>query len=60
MVCSQIHLDNKDPILGYVSRKTRRGFIHILLGDRVKMEVSNSVSTRRYLIYRLRKKDSND
>ncbi|KAH0447996.1 hypothetical protein IEQ34_023179 [Dendrobium chrysotoxum] len=40
--------------------RIRRSFIRILPGDRVKIEMSRYDSTRGRLIYRLRKKDSND
>ncbi|MCL7034237.1 hypothetical protein MKW94_003878 [Papaver nudicaule] len=42
----RVHLDNEDPILGYVSGRIRRSFILILPGDKVKIEVSRYDSTR--------------
>nr|WRO37704.1 translational initiation factor 1 [Danxiaorchis mangdangshanensis] len=56
----RVRLDNEDLILGYISGRIRRGFIRILTGDRVKIEMSRYDSTRGRIIYRLRKKDSND
>nr|UDZ59575.1 translation initiation factor 1 [Albidella nymphaeifolia] len=56
----RVRLDNGDLILGYISGKIRRSFIRILLGDRVKIEVSRYDSTRGRIIYRLRNKDLND
>nr|YP_009109166.1 translational initiation factor 1 [Corallorhiza trifida]AIW51634.1 translational initiation factor 1 [Corallorhiza trifida]QBA90930.1 translational initiation factor 1 [Corallorhiza trifida] len=56
----RIQLDNEDLILGYISGRIRRSFIRILTGDRVKIEMSRYDSTRGRIIYRLRKKDSND
>nr|UDZ59583.1 translation initiation factor 1 [Echinodorus berteroi] len=56
----RVRLDNGDFILGYISGKIRRSFIRILLGDRVKIEVSRYDSTRGRIIYRLRNKDLND
>nr|YP_009829111.1 translational initiation factor 1 [Danxiaorchis singchiana]QJC59629.1 translational initiation factor 1 [Danxiaorchis singchiana]QKV48089.1 translation initiation factor 1 [Danxiaorchis singchiana] len=56
----RVRLDNEDLILGYISGRIRRVFIRILTGDRVKIEMSRYDSTRGRIIYRLRKKDSND
>nr|QXO02865.1 initiation factor 1 [Cheirostylis montana] len=56
----RVRLDNQDLILGYISGKIRCSFIRILPGDRVKVEMSHYDSTRGRIIYRLRKKDSND
>nr|QXO04666.1 initiation factor 1 [Hetaeria oblongifolia]QXO04756.1 initiation factor 1 [Hetaeria youngsayei] len=56
----RVRLDNQDLILGYISGKIRRSFIRILLGDRVKVEMSRYDSTKGRIIYRFRKKDSND
>ncbi|KAK8955954.1 hypothetical protein KSP40_PGU007745 [Platanthera guangdongensis] len=56
----RVRLDNQDLILGYISGRIRRSFIRILPGDRVKIEMSRYDSTRGRMIYRLRKKDSND
>nr|QXO05788.1 initiation factor 1 [Zeuxine nervosa] len=56
----RVRLDNQDLILGYISGRIRRSFIRILPGDRVKIEMSRYDSTRGRIIYRLRKKDSND
>ncbi|KAH0447210.1 hypothetical protein IEQ34_023946 [Dendrobium chrysotoxum] len=56
----RVRLDNEDLILGSISGRIRRSFIRILPGDRVKIEMSRYDSTRGRLIYRLRKKDSND
>lgn len=55
-----VHLDNEDLILGYISGEIRRSLIRILLGDRVKIEISRYDSTRGRIIYRLRNKDSSD
>nr|UDZ59592.1 translation initiation factor 1 [Helanthium bolivianum] len=56
----QVHLDNGDLVLGYISGKIRRGLIRILPGDRVKIEVSRYDSTKGRIIYRLRNKDLDD
>nr|YP_010293689.1 translation initiation factor 1 [Joinvillea sp. Yi14364]AEZ48988.1 translational initiation factor 1 [Joinvillea ascendens]ULQ66493.1 translation initiation factor 1 [Joinvillea sp. Yi14364] len=54
----QVRLDNEDLVLGYISGKIRRSFIRILLGDRVKIEVSRYDSTKGRIIFRLPPKDS--
>nr|YP_010574146.1 translational initiation factor 1 [Caladium lindenii]UZH93991.1 translational initiation factor 1 [Caladium lindenii] len=57
----RVPLDNENLILGYVSRRIQRGFIRVLPGDRVKIEVSSYDSTSRgRLIYRLRNEVLND
>nr|WRM53859.1 translational initiation factor 1 [Echinodorus grisebachii] len=56
----RVRLDNGDLVLGYISGKIRCGFIRILLGDRVKIEVSRYDSTKGRIISRLDNKDSND
>nr|YP_005088567.1 translational initiation factor 1 [Phyllostachys propinqua]AEO21295.1 translational initiation factor 1 [Phyllostachys propinqua] len=49
----------KDPIFrGYISGKTRSSSIRILMGDRVKIEVSRYDSSKGRIIYRLPHKDS--
>nr|YP_009747712.1 translational initiation factor 1 [Lecanorchis kiusiana]QII89392.1 translational initiation factor 1 [Lecanorchis kiusiana] len=49
----RVKLDNKNIIIGYISGKIRRGFIRILPGDRVKIEISHYDLTKGRLIYRL-------
>nr|AEX37340.1 translation initiation factor 1 [Arbutus unedo] len=56
----RVRLDNEDLILGYISGKIRRGFIRILPGDRVQIEVSGYDRSRGRIIYRLPKKPSED
>nr|YP_010313624.1 translational initiation factor 1 [Primula smithiana]UNA62747.1 translational initiation factor 1 [Primula smithiana] len=46
-------LDNEDLNLGYISGKIRHSFIQILPGDRVKIKVRHSDSTRGRIIYQL-------
>nr|YP_010758001.1 translation initiation factor 1 [Canarium odontophyllum]WEU79405.1 translation initiation factor 1 [Canarium odontophyllum] len=43
-----------------VSGGVRHCFIHVLAGDRIKIEVSRYDSNGGRIIYRLRNKDSND
>nr|YP_008994516.1 translational initiation factor 1 [Hypseocharis bilobata]AGV02944.1 translational initiation factor 1 [Hypseocharis bilobata] len=57
----RVRLDNENLVLGYISGKIRRGFIRILPGDRVKIEISRYDSTKGRIIYRFDKKeDSNE
>lgn len=57
-----VRLDNETVILGYISGKIRRNSIRILLGDRVKIEVSPYDATKGRIIYRFPrvKNDSDD
>nr|QRW36793.1 translational initiation factor 1 [Monotropa uniflora] len=56
----RVHLynDDEDLIIGYISGKIRLGFIKILPGDKVKIEVSNYDCSRGRIIYRLTNKYS--
>nr|ASN79087.1 translation initiation factor 1 [Pterospora andromedea] len=56
----RVLLDNENIILGYISGKIRRGFIRILPGDRVLIEVSGYDRFRGRIIYRLPSKPSAD
>nr|QHE50007.1 translation initiation factor 1 [Actinidia cylindrica]QUI77158.1 translation initiation factor 1 [Actinidia cylindrica var. cylindrica] len=56
----RVRLDNENLILGYIAGKIRQRKIRIMLGDRVKIEVSRYDSTRGRIIHRLPKKDSKD
>nr|ASN79064.1 translation initiation factor 1 [Pityopus californicus] len=56
----RVRLDNEDLILGYISGKIRRGFIRIILGDRVKIEVSGYDCSRGRIIYRFPNESSED
>nr|QFG71309.1 translation initiation factor 1 [Mammillaria huitzilopochtli]QFG71351.1 translation initiation factor 1 [Mammillaria crucigera] len=47
-----VRLDNENVILGYISGKLRRSSKRILLGDRVKIEVSPYDATKGRIIYR--------
>nr|YP_010015728.1 translation initiation factor 1 [Rhipsalis baccifera]QOI72712.1 translation initiation factor 1 [Rhipsalis baccifera] len=55
-----VRLDNQKVILGYISGKIRRGSIRILLGDRVKIEVSPYDATKGRIIYRFPRDNSDD
>nr|QTI91202.1 translational initiation factor 1 [Echinocactus grusonii] len=55
-----VRLDNENVILGYISGKIRRSSIRILLGDRVKVEVSPYDATKGRIIYRFPRDKSYD
>ena len=48
----RVELENGHELLAYLSGKMRRYYIRILLGDRVKVEVSPYDLTRGRIIYR--------
>nr|YP_010565516.1 translation initiation factor 1 [Yoania japonica]UZA66603.1 translation initiation factor 1 [Yoania japonica]UZA66628.1 translation initiation factor 1 [Yoania japonica] len=52
----QVRLDNEDLIIGYISGRIQHSFIRILIGDKVKVEISCYNLTRGRIIYRLKKK----
>ncbi|XP_009356818.2 translation initiation factor IF-1, chloroplastic [Pyrus x bretschneideri] len=53
----RIRLDNGDTIIGYISGKIRKKFIRILIGDRVKVEVSRYDTTRGRIVFRYKQDD---
>jgi translation initiation factor IF-1 len=50
----KIELPTGHLITGYLSGKTRRNFIRILQGDRVRVEMSPYDLTRGRIVYRLK------
>lgn len=50
----KIELQTGHTITGYLSGKTRRNFIRILQGDRVRVELSPYDLTRGRIVYRLK------
>lgn len=52
----RVELDNDHEVLAYLSGKMRRYYIRILLGDRVRVEVSPYDLTRGRIVYRYRKR----
>nr|YP_009346214.1 translation initiation factor 1 [Streptochaeta spicata]AOR40779.1 translation initiation factor 1 [Streptochaeta spicata] len=54
----RVRLENDTIILGYISGKIRCSSIRILMGDRVKIEVSRYDSSKGRIIYRLPPKSS--
>ena len=51
----RVRLDNSHEVLAYLSGKMRKYYIRILLGDRVKLEVSPYDLTRGRITYRQKK-----
>lgn len=55
-----VELDNGHRILAYLSGKMRKFYIRILLGDRVKVEMSPYDMQRGRITYRYKKRGGND
>ena len=51
----KVELDNGHEVLAYLSGKMRRYYIRILLGDRVRVEMTPYDLTRGRITYRYRK-----
>jgi translation initiation factor IF-1 len=51
----KVKLENGSEILAYLSGKMRRHYIRILLGDRVRLEISPYDLTRGRIVYRYRR-----
>ncbi|HEY90158.1 MAG TPA: translation initiation factor IF-1 [Thermoflexia bacterium] len=51
----RVELDNDHEIIAYLSGKMRRYYIRILLGDRVKIEISPYDLDRGRIVYRYKK-----
>jgi translation initiation factor IF-1 len=54
-----VELDNGHHVLAYLSGKMRRHYIRILLGDRVRLEMTPYDLTRGRITYRYRKQRTN-
>ncbi len=52
----RVKLDNDHEVLAYLSGKMRKYYIRILLGDRVRVEISPYDLTRGRIIYRFRRR----
>ncbi len=52
----RVELDNGHPVLAYLSGKMRRYYIRILLGDRVRVELSPYDLSRGRITYRFKKR----
>ena len=51
----RVELDNGHEVLAYLSGKMRKYYIRILLGDRVKIELSLYDLTRGRIVYRYKR-----
>ncbi|MFQ5615164.1 MAG: translation initiation factor IF-1 [Anaerolineales bacterium] len=51
----RVELDNNHEVLAYLSGKMRKYYIRILLGDRVRVEISPYDLTRGRIVYRFKK-----
>ena len=51
----KVRLENGHEILAYLSGKMRKYYIRILLGDRVRVEISPYDLTRGRIVYRYKK-----
>jgi translation initiation factor IF-1 len=54
----RVELDNGHEVLAYLSGKMRKFYIRVLLGDKVKVELSPYDLTRGRLVYRYRKQQA--
>lgn len=54
----RVELENKHQILAYLSGKMRRHYIRILLGDRVRVEMTPYDLEKGRIVYRYRKDSS--
>ena len=51
----KVRLDNGREVLAYISGKIRKYYIRILLGDRVKLELSPYDLTKGRIVYRFKR-----
>ena len=51
----RVELDNGHEVLAYISGRMRKYYIRILLGDRVRVELSPYDLTRGRIVYRYKK-----
>jgi len=51
----KVRLDNGQEILAYLSGKMRKHYIRILLGDRVRVEISPYDVSRGRIVYRYKR-----
>ena len=52
----RVRLDNDHKVLAYISGRMRKYYIRILLGDRVRVELSPYDLTRGRIVYRFKKR----
>jgi translation initiation factor IF-1 len=53
----RVELDNEHEVLAYLSGKMRRYYIRVLLGDRVRVELSPYDLSRGRIVYRYKASD---
>jgi translation initiation factor IF-1 len=53
----KVRLDSGHEVLAYLSGKMRKYYIRILLGDRVRLELSPYDPTRGRIVYRFKRSD---
>jgi translation initiation factor IF-1 len=53
----RVELDNGHEVLAYLSGKMRRYYIRVLLGDRVRVELSPYDLSRGRIVYRYKRSD---
>jgi translation initiation factor IF-1 len=53
----RVELDNDHEVLAYLSGKMRRYYIRVLLGDRVRVELSPYDLSRGRIVYRYKRSD---
>ena len=56
----RVELENKQVVLAYLSGRMRKHYIRILLGDRVRVELSEYDLTRGRITYRWRSDGTGD
>jgi translation initiation factor IF-1 len=56
----QVQLDNGHKVLAYISGKMRKFYIRILLGDRVRVELSPYDLSRGRIVYRFKQQRGGD
>ena len=49
----RVELDNKHQVLAHISGRMRKRFIRLVVGDRVKMEMSPYDLTKARIVFRL-------
>lgn len=50
----KVELDNEHEVLAHISGKMRKRFIRLVVGDRVKMEMSPYDTTKARIVFRLK------
>ncbi|MHB9031744.1 MAG: translation initiation factor IF-1 [Anaerolineae bacterium] len=56
----KVRLDNDHQVLAYISGRMRKYYIRILLGDRVRVELSPFDLTRGRIVYRFKQRRSGE